>query len=88
MRKDFQKVHVGRTHDLLQFLVLRFRSIFKFIPDLFVVCIDFHLMAGFRVLKAPDVPSVLVELGYMSNADEELNLAKVERMAIDMALRI
>ncbi len=33
-----------------------------------------HRFAGFRVLKAPDVPSVLVELGYMSNADEESNL--------------
>jgi N-acetylmuramoyl-L-alanine amidase len=26
--------------------------------------------AGFRVLKAPDVPSVLVELGYVSNHDD------------------
>jgi N-acetylmuramoyl-L-alanine amidase len=26
--------------------------------------------AGFRVLKAPDVPSVLVELGYVSNKDD------------------
>jgi N-acetylmuramoyl-L-alanine amidase len=27
--------------------------------------------AGFRVLMAPDVPSVLVEIGYLSNADDE-----------------
>jgi N-acetylmuramoyl-L-alanine amidase len=32
-----------------------------------------HRSAGFRVLKAPDVPSVLLELGYLSNrADEKL----------------
>jgi N-acetylmuramoyl-L-alanine amidase len=27
--------------------------------------------AGFRVLKAPDVPSVLIEMGYLSNSAEE-----------------
>lgn len=27
--------------------------------------------AGFRVLRAPDVPSVLVELGFLSNAEDE-----------------
>lgn len=30
-----------------------------------------HRFAGFRVLKAPDVPSVLVELGYLSNKTDE-----------------
>jgi N-acetylmuramoyl-L-alanine amidase len=30
--------------------------------------------AGFRVLKAPDVPSVLIELGYVSNKDDLENL--------------
>ena len=30
-----------------------------------------HRFAGFAVLKAPDVPSVLLESGYLSNPDEE-----------------
>jgi N-acetylmuramoyl-L-alanine amidase len=34
--------------------------------------------AGFKVLKAPDVPSVLVELGYLSNAKDEAQLLDVE----------
>lgn len=33
-----------------------------------------HRFAGFRVLRAPDVPSVLVELGYLSNASDEKHL--------------
>jgi N-acetylmuramoyl-L-alanine amidase len=37
-----------------------------------------HRFAGFRVLKAPDVPSVLVELGYLSNAEDEEQLRNPE----------
>lgn len=30
-----------------------------------------HRFAGFRVLRAPDVPSILLELGYLSNPQDE-----------------
>jgi N-acetylmuramoyl-L-alanine amidase len=33
-----------------------------------------HRFAGFAVLKAPDVPSVLIELGYLSNENDEAAL--------------
>lgn len=35
-----------------------------------------HRFAGFAVLKAPDVPSVLFEMGYLSNAAEERELLR------------
>ena len=34
-----------------------------------------HRFAGFRVLKAPDVPSVLVELGFLTNREDESRIA-------------
>ena len=34
-----------------------------------------HRTAGFRVLRAPDVPSVLLELGYLSSREDEQRMA-------------
>jgi len=47
------------THELNQAVTLRGNA---------------HRFAGFRVLKAPDVPSVLLEMGYLSNPAEESNM--------------
>ena len=35
-----------------------------------------HRFAGFAVLKSPNIPSVLLEMGYMSNAHEEREMQK------------
>ncbi len=46
-----------------------------------------HRFAGFRVLKAPDVPSVLVELGYLSNrSDERFLRSKKGQRALSKAI--
>lgn len=46
-----------------------------------------HRFAGFAVLKAPDVPSVLVELGYMSNkTDKKMLLSKDFRKKVGKAV--
>lgn len=50
-----------------------------------------HRHAGFRVLRAPDVPSVLVELGYLSNAKDEAQLLDPQwrgKMAASIAAAI
>ena len=49
---------------------------------------DSHRFAGFVVLKALDTPSVLLELGYLSNADDEAALAsKRHRRVVAKAIR-
>lgn len=42
---------------------------------------EFHHFAGFYVLKAPDVPSVLLETGYVSNVDDARLLFSAEGQA-------
>lgn len=36
---------------------------------------DYHRMAGFAVLKAPDMPSVLLEIGYLTNNSDVSRIA-------------
>jgi N-acetylmuramoyl-L-alanine amidase len=40
-----------------------------------------HRFAGFAVLKAPDIPSVLLELGYLSNRQDEMLLGRPHHRA-------
>ena len=42
---------------------------------------EFHHFAGFHVLKAPDVPSVLLETGYVSNVEDARLLFSPEGQA-------
>jgi N-acetylmuramoyl-L-alanine amidase len=37
--------------------------------------------AGFVVLKSPDMPSALIELGYLSNAEDERRLTNRDHLA-------
>ncbi|HUK59879.1 MAG TPA: N-acetylmuramoyl-L-alanine amidase [Stellaceae bacterium] len=50
-----------------------------------------HRSAGFAVLKAPDIPSALVEIGCLSNREEEAllqNPAYQRRLAAGLALSV
>lgn len=47
------------------------RSVVNNFKDQVLLINNPHRHAGFRVLTAPDVPSILLELGFMSNKDDE-----------------
>ena len=47
-----------------------------------------HRQAGFAVLTSPDIPAALVELGYLSNRqDEKLLTDRQHQIALAKALR-
>lgn len=54
----------NRSATLADFLVAR-------LGDRVDLLENTHRFAGFAVLKAPDIPSVLIEIGFLSNAAEE-----------------
>jgi N-acetylmuramoyl-L-alanine amidase len=48
-----------------------------------------HRFAGFAVLKAPEIPSVLIEMGYLSNpTDEKLLRSKAHQKRIAKAILV
>ena len=57
----------NRSSEFAKCLVDEMRKSVKLINDT-------HRFAGFAVLKAPDIPSVLLEMGYLSNKYEERKL--------------
>lgn len=62
-----QRETLNRSAEFATFMVQEMRKSIRTLHDT-------HRFAGFAVLKAPDVPSVLVELGYLSNRTEEKQL--------------
>lgn len=62
-----QRETLNRSSELATFMVQEMKKSIHTLNDT-------HRFAGFAVLKAPDVPSVLLELGYLSNRVEEKQL--------------
>jgi len=59
-----QRETMNRSSEFASFMVQEMRKSVKLTDNT-------HRFAGFAVLKAPDVPSVLLEMGYLSNRTEE-----------------
>ena len=59
-----QRETMNRSSEFATFMVSEMRKSCKLLDNT-------HRFAGFAVLKAPDIPSVLLEMGYLSNRSEE-----------------
>jgi N-acetylmuramoyl-L-alanine amidase len=67
-----QRETMNRSARLAQLVVRHLGREIRLLPN------NPHRFAGFAVLKAPDVPSVLIELGYLSNRADEALLRQPE----------
>ncbi len=61
--------------ETMQFSVKYARSVVSLMQDKVRMINHPQRSAGFRVLRAPDVASILVELGYLSNAEDEKEIS-------------
>lgn len=59
-----QRETMNRSSEFATFMVQEMRKSVNLVDNT-------HRFAGFAVLKAPDIPSVLLEMGYLSNRMEE-----------------
>lgn len=59
-----QRESMNRSSEFASFMVQEMKNSVQLVDNT-------HRFAGFAVLKAPDVPSVLLEMGYLSNSQEE-----------------
>lgn len=62
-----QRESKNKSADFAEFVVKELEQKVYFLQNT-------HRFAGFRVLKGSDIPSVLIELGYLSNREEEKQL--------------
>ena len=59
-----QRETMNRSSEFAAFMVQEMKKSVKLVANT-------HRFAGFAVLKAPDIPAVLLEMGYLSNRQEE-----------------
>ena len=62
-----QRETMNRSSEFAGFMVQEMKKKVKLVSNT-------HRFAGFAVLKGPDVPAVLLEMGYLSNRQEEKQL--------------
>ena len=59
-----QRETMNQSSNFVNYLINEFKKRTKLLQRT-------HRFAGFAVLKAPDIPSVLIEMGYLSNVNDE-----------------